>query len=272
VPTRHPPYRSTLLPRNDDGLSLAEMVVAIAVMMVVLVSAGAAFMRMGEAQRSAEAADRATQMIQDKLEVIRKQSYTKVGCYLDDKSTVPPFGLLCLDDKDPVSGEVVVRLGPVRLADESAGEAPLPREVVRIGENEYTVNTRVTFAARPGHPEDKDVSVGYPGTVYPTTQDEAPYLAKRVTVSASWKLGTKTRTVSREWLRSPTSMEVVPPKAGPDSGMRCPYASPFCSITVTEGQVLQPGTLLASKPIEFTVQMAVRTTSQRSRMARSPRR
>jgi len=99
VLTRDPRNRSSLSPRGDRGLGLVEMIVAVSVTMIVLISAGAAFVKMAQGQRSAEAADRGTQMIQDKLETIRKLPYNLVGCYKDDmdvvnpaKSTCPEFG------------------------------------------------------------------------------------------------------------------------------------------------------------------------------------
>ena len=263
VPNRLQRHRSMSLPCNDDGLSVIEMVVAIGVTMVVLLSSGAAFVRMGEAQRSAEGADRGTQMIQDKLETIRKLPYDLVGCYGDDKyppvtgASVCPVNVPQTNPSSPVNssnGERVVNLGPTRPVLDPSGVSPVAIQDAVIGGaagNKYRVTTVVTWA---------DLSI--PGRTFaltPAATAVPPYAAKRVTVTASWTLGTKTRSVTRQWLRSPTPVEVVPVSVGNDApGSHCPETVPFCTIRITQGQVFTD--LTHSKPVVLTMTISIVAT------------
>ena len=268
MPTRLQRHRARLLRRNDDGLSVMEMVVAIGVTMVVLISAGAAFVKMGEAQRSAEAADRGTQMIQDKLETIRTLPYNLVGCYTNDPPvdgvSACPLNVPPTNPTSPVNssnGERVVNLGLIRPTVDMSGMAPTGVEENVIGDpasgNRFTVTTVVTWADL--------TNPRRTAAVIPPAGAPAPgsYPAKRVTVTASWILGKTTRSVTRQRLRSPTSTEVVPPSVGLDDESRCPLVQPFCSISITDGQVLDSA-LVLTKPVEFVVQMASPTMSPTS--------
>src|SRR4029079_7382321 len=118
-----------------------EMVVAIGVTMVVLISAGAAFVKMGEAQRAAEAKDRGTQLVQDKLETIRKLPYNLVGCYTNDPAvdgvSVCPLNVPQTNPTSPgnsSNGERVVNLGPTRPTADMSGVAPTGVEDNVVGE------------------------------------------------------------------------------------------------------------------------------------------
>ncbi|MGV8847797.1 hypothetical protein, partial [Tessaracoccus sp.] len=232
--TRHPRRPFLVASRNDDGLSLAEMVVSIAVVTLVLLSFGAAFLRMGEAQRSAEAADRGTQMVQGQMEKIRKLPYSLVGCYTGDGLTDCPT--------NASNGELVVNLGAARPLATVGSISPKVNEDVPSGNNKYSVKTVVTEAGN-------------------TSTVSSTYYAKRVTVTATWTLSGKVRSVTREWLRSPSPAEVAPPIPG-RSAAALPFCSekyPLCSVDITEGQVLAAtaGAPVARPDgIVFTAQMS----------------
>lgn len=195
--------------RDQSGVTLIETIVAIGVVTVVLLAAGAAMATSSVAQRLAEATDRAIHLANDRLETIRTLPWDQVG----------------LHPSSPGYTTYVADLGEytVELPDPPTRPELVPHQHQAGSHGQYTVDTTITYARQPGQPA-------------PTGGD---YAAKRVRVTVSWTSRGKPHSVTSQMLRAPTPAEQIPSTITTATTERC---TDLCRVFVTSGQVLaNPG-------------------------------
>lgn len=208
--TSQPPGR-----RSDAGLSLVEMVVAIAVVMVVLTSALSVFVLAKKSQQTAEGTDQASQIANEQIERIRQLDWKDIGFQndaWDDSiygSTVG--GATSTTNSDwathvtTYSGEEgsFVKFNPISgvypLGDPDI--KPYRREASH--NNTFRVYTAITFG--------RNTTLGLPTSS--STTGAGQYTFKRVTVTVRWRAagnGPWYEVVAESWF-APEAEDAVPP-------------------------------------------------------------
>lgn len=255
------PWRSTT-DRNDDGLTLVEMVVALGIITVLLLSAGSALVALQRTQRFGEASDRATQLAADRVEQIRKVPWNKMG--MDPNPPAAPTSPAFPYATKPLvqftgAGQAADVLAPV-VSDAST----------RIGSNQFTVYTRVTWAEPLGSESNPTVQANagkscrnnYTGAWMGCGSDDGlpDDAAKRVTIRVAWMDGTKQRVIDFSTLRYPTIAEAIPTALMIDgqtaNRSTCDRAasSGWCTLAATRGTVsaANSGTYKTTIPVAMT--------------------
>lgn len=227
--------------RRQAGLTLIEMVVALGIVALVLVSAGTAFTAALSSQRFTESHDRAVQVAQDYLQRLLKVPFSRLGVYAND----PGYQRV-------VGGELTVTLGATRPPSAPVWMAPTfltsadPTQSNSVTYqnhgNPFRVQESITWVQDPANGLNPAGGGGQPSYGY-----------KRITITVSWADQTRTHTVTAEDVRAPNSGEAIPPAAGSGIGSGCDLSAPDCSAYVTSGEVLanSPG-FPTTVPIEFT--------------------
>lgn len=192
--------------RDDAGLTLAEMVVAVGILMVVLIATVAALTTTYKAQRVAEGTDRATQIANDRIERFRQLDWKDIGFYSDTYNTSagPAYGTYF-----PRNGSG----GPEQSIVNTSATSPLPAGTDRDRskayyvdtslKNRFEVYTYITWGDPP--------VPGY-GSI-PTSPSGGPYTFKRVRVVVLWSVsgsGAQKVTVNESWF-APDSSDAIPP-------------------------------------------------------------
>lgn len=177
-------------------MTLIEMMAALTVVMIVLVSLVAALINSEKAQQISEGTDRATQIAQSRIERIRQMNWADIGFYTDTYGTPPaeyttyaPAGetRVCLGSTDPNEGLNVIQ--------------PFYEDTSL--KNRMKVYTYITWG--------RDSTLGRNAT--PTGCPNSTYSFKRVKVVVDWTPpgGTQRRlTVNETWF-SPDAEDAVPP-------------------------------------------------------------
>lgn len=203
------PHAPTRHRRDDDGLTLIEMVVAMGVLMVVLLSSLSVFVTVMASQRTAEGTDRAIQLANHRIERIRQQDWRDIGFYnatylaaiASTDYAVPPGESSVFIDPD---------VAPVAAADIT------PYEVTTAERTKYTIYTTITWGVHPilGGPIESGSTTEdlcADGTVDPVCQQF--YSFKRIRVTVKWtSSGTSTphNVVIETWI-SPEVGDEAPP-------------------------------------------------------------
>jgi Tfp pilus assembly protein PilV len=184
--------------RADDGLTMMEMVVAVGVLMVVMLSTLGVFLTVQHAQQHAEGTDRATQLATSRIERIRQLAWRDIGFYQNTYNTTTSS--TDYSTRIP-SGEATVILGTTDP--NTVANRINPYEVTTEHRNRFTVYTTITYGV--------DSALGLPRTS--ATSGTNQYSFKRVRVTVEWQAsGTgQVHTVVNESWFSPQSFEQAPP-------------------------------------------------------------
>lgn len=190
--------------RSDDGFTLAEVVVAVGVTMVVLLSGLAVFITVASAQRTAEGTDRAVQLANSRIERLRQMDWDDIGFYTNTYNTdVTAAGSAAYAANQPPSEPVVI-LGPTEQ--NTAANVVHPYAISTSAESQtlFKIYTYATWGA--------DSALGLPRTSasQPATNQ---YTYKRVRVVITWTNpgSTVLHKVTSETLFSPAANDAVPP-------------------------------------------------------------
>lgn len=185
----------------DDGLTLIEMVVAIGVLMIVLVSSLAVFITVQKSQQTAEGTDRAIQLANSRLERIRQLDWQQIGFYQNTyNATTSGTNYTTYVP----SGEATIILGSTDPNTVEANKIK-PYEVTAAAEarNTFTVYTTITWG--------RDPSLGLPSTSATTASGQ--YSFRRVRVTVIWKSngnGATHKVVTESWF-APKGFHEAPP-------------------------------------------------------------
>lgn len=239
---------------GDDGLTLIEMVVAIGVLMVVLLSSLAVFVTVQHAQQTAEGTDRAIQLINSRIERIRQLDWTTAGFDQNDYDAVWS-ACACASVKSDydtnyrsIDGNVESTVFIPRSAAAPAVEvAPAdlkPYEVTTEARNKFEVFTTITWGTKRYGSES---AVQAANRESDTTQSGPEFYSfKRVRITVVWKsngTGSTHRTVDESWF-SPKGYQEVPPNIPvhtdtysppPPPPVTTPPPPPYCPSPLTSG-------------------------------------
>lgn len=193
-------------PHRDQGLTLIEMVVAIGITIVVLVSALSVFVMAKKAQQTAEGTDRATQLANSRIERIRQQDWRDIG-FRDVETFAPTVTTgpttattINADEYAAYTGtEATVKFAP---ATSPWGAADVkPYETTTYHDTKFTIYTAITYGAAP--------TLGLP-----TTNAQAlTYSFKRVKVTVKWQSsgnGAHHQITTESWF-APEAQDAAPP-------------------------------------------------------------
>lgn len=267
---RHPmSNRRARNPVTDAGLTLVEMVVALGIITVLLLSAGGALVSLQSTQKFGEATDRANQLAADRIEQIRKVPWEKMGMNPSPPAapTSPAF---------PNVGETLVQFT-------TAGQAPavlapvVTDATTKVEANQFTVYTRVTWVPVASVPSitasdpKRSTVIGnaskfcrnnITGAVMTCGSDDGipDDAAKRITMRIQWKDGTRTRVFDFSTLRYPTIAEAIPVALLQDNQTATrglcdrPASTAWCTLSATQGTVLaaSSGTYKTTIPVTMT--------------------
>lgn len=203
-------------PRRDEGLTLAEMVVAIGIVMIVLVAALSAFVGAKKAQQTAEGTDRAIQVANSRIERIRQLDWVDIGFY-QDTYTNATNGATAMGDPKTTSADYLATLPII----EGSPEAPVgylgatdpntaanqikPYEVTTETRNKFHVYTTITWG--------RNTALGLPYATGPYYSAANPYSFKRITVTIKWRSngnGASHTTTTETWF-APEGIDAAPP-------------------------------------------------------------
>lgn len=163
--------------RNDDGLTLVEMMVALLVLGVVLTAmASVSIASMISMQRSERVVD-STQLGNEILEEVLALPFEVVGLY--DTEATGHFGDITFEGED-----LVLFPDPTGDRDE---RVPYPTHTVTRNDITFEVETAVTWVDDPATPTDQDY--------------------KRITILLTWEVRGDERTARTEATRSPEPEE-----------------------------------------------------------------
>lgn len=175
-------------------MTLIEMMAALTVVMIVLVSLVAALINSEKAQQISEGTDRATQIAQARIERIRQLDWANIGFYTNTLGS-PPAEYATYAP----AGETRIILGPT---DPNTGLNVIqPYYVDNSLKNPLKVYTYITWG--------RDTSLGLPTTA----TGGGTYSFKRVKVVVDWTPpgGTQRRlTINETWF-APDAEDAIPP-------------------------------------------------------------
>lgn len=177
-------------PGRDEGLTLAEMVVAIGIVMVVLVAALSAFVTAKKAQQTAEGTDRATQVANSRIERIRQMDWVDIGFYSNTYTTATN-GATALGDPKTTTADYLATIPVIEGSPEAsvvfgttdpntAANQIKPYEVTTEALNKFHVYTTITWG--------RNTALGLPYIATPYSASN-PYSFKRVTITIKWRSG-----------------------------------------------------------------------------------
>lgn len=204
-------------PTRDEGLTLAEMVVAIGIVMIVLIAALSAFVTAKKAQQTAEGTDRAIQTANSRIERIRQLDWADIGFYQDTYINATNGAVAMGDPKTTsddylatipiVEGSPESPVGYLGTTDTSTVEANKikPYEVTTETRNKFHVYTTITWG--------RNAALGLPYVTGPYYSTANPYSFKRVTVTIKWQSGGNGawhKTTTETWF-APEGHDAAPP-------------------------------------------------------------
>lgn len=197
---------------GDDGLTLAEMVVALGIIMVVLIASLSAFITVQHSQQTAEGTDRAIQLANDRIERIRQNDWPLVGFAQSVyDSALSAAGPTIKTDYDTNYLRFDGTLEDSVLFDASTpGVTNLnqvtPYEVTTEARNRFSVYTTITW----GRGTIDGITLPLETA---TTAGADYYTFKRVRVTVTWRSGGNGqlhRVVNETWL-APKGFHEAPP-------------------------------------------------------------
>lgn len=225
TPTRPVPSEPSVTPttaRKDDGFTLAEVVVAMGVLMTVLLAALSVFVTVASSQRTAEGTDRAVQLSNSRIERLRQLDWKDIGFYDNTyNADVSSAGTVYTDGAP--TGETKVSLGATEA--NSGANIVHAYDVATSEQTLFKVYMWITWAkASPGDT--------YTNAAY-TTANENKYASKRVKITITWTNSgsTQVHSITNETSFAPTANDAVPP--GVASGSAGATGSPTATTTPT---------------------------------------
>lgn len=257
---------------TDDGFSLLETIIALAMFAIILAATGWAVITALHAQAQAEARDKAVQVGQDAMSIALKTDYDKLGfnaaemnavsvggsaavpCYQNSETYTLPAGL----DDPALAGQIQPRVLLIKASNSAL--QPCVSKIVDVQDwkrtatgRDYHVTTNIT-AETWSTPGSSAIETGIAGF----DPVDSIITSKRITVETRWLVGDGSgncpdpedptgkpipgeRCVYQSFVRSPSANEQVPIGMGvsDNSADACNINSAiYCRVYVTEGNVL----------------------------------
>lgn len=182
--------------RTDEGFTLAEVLVALSIVLVVGMAALTAFVSVLQSQRSAESTDVAVQVAVDRLEEVRQLDWSRIGFHESTYNTTGQTGYEYTPAYYPCGDPTGCAGEPVVYLDGGMPTNPLHATVTRQG---YRVHTYITWVMPAGE------------TVYPVNQEGRRYAPKRIRVVAEGTRGGKAHLEAVETVLAPRVNQMPPP-------------------------------------------------------------
>lgn len=193
--------------RSEDGLTLAEMVVAIGIIMVVLVASLSGFITVKRAQAVAEGTDRAAQLANSRIERIRQVNWVEVGFHTTTfnatttSATVTDAATTTANYNQYMPAETTVKF--TTPENDTGVNIIKPYETTTESGNKFQVYTTITYGVFAG--------LGLPRTTASTPTNGYSY--KRVRVAVVWRSngnGAIHTTRAETWF-APEGVDATPP-------------------------------------------------------------
>lgn len=178
--------------KNEDGLTIAEIIVAVTIILVTLVSMGLALGNVFEAQSVTESRNRAVAIAQDRISQAQLVSFPEVGF---------PVEYLSMDQAAGGLGGVIEYNGEKIKTINVASTAfdVMPYEETVVGKTDLRVFTYVT--------EVRENSFDGTVSTFDSRDDISP---RRVSVVVEWDTVDGTQTIVRSLVRFPNPIECAP--------------------------------------------------------------
>jgi len=180
-------YWRNRIRRDDAGISLVEMLVALVVTSIAFTALAAAILTGVRSAQTATVVTGGNQLASEQVERLRAIDWSLLGHYADE----PGWG------SGYYGGENLVKVAATTPSPRPVEVPYLAAQTVTIKNVAYSVTTRVTWAGS---------SVGTPNT-------GATYASKRITVTVTSNFRGQTRTSTQTALRTPNAKEMKPPSA-----------------------------------------------------------
>ena len=173
------------LRRDDEGLSLVEMLVALVVTSIAFTALAAAMLTGVRSAQASSVVTASNQVASEQIERLRGVDWSLLGHYADEAGWGSGY----------YGGENLVKVADTTPSPRPAEVPYLAAQNVSVGNVTYAVTTRVTWA----------------GSSVSTPNDGTTYAPKRITVTVTSVFKGQTRTVHQTAIRTPNAKEMRPP-------------------------------------------------------------